>query len=56
MCLVKVYSEEFGEVFTNDFEIIKESDSSSIVDAYSKDETRTPCVNSIRVSYYKITT
>ena len=23
MCLVKVYSEEFGEVFTNDFEIIK---------------------------------
>ena len=32
MCLVKVYSEEFGEVFTNDFEIIKESDSDFVED------------------------
>ena len=32
MCLVKVHSEEFGEVFTNDFEIIKESDSDFVED------------------------
>ena len=29
---VKVYSEEFGEVFTNDFEVIKESDSDFVED------------------------
>lgn len=29
---VKVYSEEFGEVFTNDFEIIKESNSDFVED------------------------
>ena len=32
MCLVKVYSEELREVFTNDFEIIKESDSDFVED------------------------
>ena len=32
MCLVKVHSEEFGEVFTNDFEIIKESSSDFVED------------------------
>ena len=29
---VKVHSEEFGEVFTNDFEVIKESDSDFVED------------------------
>ena len=29
---VKVHSEEFGEVFTNDFELIKESDSDFVED------------------------
>lgn len=29
---VKVHSEEFGEVFTNDFEIIKESSSDFVED------------------------
>ena len=32
MCLVKVYSEEFGEVLTDDFEVIKESDSDFVED------------------------
>ena len=32
MCLVKVHSEEFEEVFTNDFEVIKESDSDFVED------------------------
>lgn len=29
---IKVHSEEFGEVFTNDFEVIKESDSDFVED------------------------
>ena len=32
MCLVKVHSEEFEEVFTNDFEVIKESSSDFVED------------------------